>query len=389
MKAPKKQPIWLTLETIVSTLFILGSIFAINYVEFRAMSWILFILFETLMLLRFIGIFVRPSKRLVRFAVPLGVTILLTCLLLIFQKDDMMIFYIGWLIFICLILHELGLISEFLILRKKEADESLAAYATARKGKTLGEGNYSKRQQDSIMILTGSLLVSAILFSFLLSKYLNPIVSVFACFALFAVLWFFSVIRVTKKEMAFLNEFIRSADFPAFRKKAEEVLSRNLHPETENYVRMVRHIYESAYRDNDSEFETFFVPKNIGYRLTYESIRLDRLWDDERWYTEYRLLKADAALAKKYKNYFETVYLRHEALCRGILEKPIDQIFPLNTKLRYLYATNLYARARYFHSAQEMKKRDEMIAIFQKEFPEMIQLQNHLKEMIQKSDSAD
>lgn len=389
MKSKKKQRIYLTSETVAATLFALGSIFAINYVEFRTMSWILLFLFGVLTVIRLIGALLIPGKRIVRFLIPLGIALLLVALLLICRKNDAVAFYIGWISFFFLILHDIELILEIFFLRKKEANEAHAGQSSMRKEKTLWEGNYSKRQQDSFVFLTGGMTVSAILFSILLAKYIHPGLSIFICLIFFAGVWLFSFFRIVRKETAFIADFIRSADFPAFKRKTEEILSRNLHPETENYIRMIRHIYESSYRENDNEFETFFVPKNIAYRLTYESMRLDKLWEDERWYTEYRLLKADAAFAKKYKKFFDDLYLRHEAMCRGILEKPIDQVFPLNPKMRYLYASNLYMRACYFHASKDMQKRDETIGIFQKEFPEMIQLRDRLIKMIQKNDSAD
>ncbi len=167
---------------------------------------------------------------------------------------------------------------------------------------------------------------------------------------------FIIVLLKTDTLRKILFEINQNMDYEAFELKIDEVLKNNIHPETYNFLLIIKTNYLFSYDLSKALelFQTIKEPENNKYLDLYHSVLIEGLIHlgkyDEAWETIERMKDP---LKSKF-TYFYKVFCTNEKI------ENIEAIYPTNQKNQFSNASSLYTKMKYYESRGDTLKAQEL-----------------------------
>ncbi len=148
--------------------------------------------------------------------------------------------------------------------------------------------------------------------------------------------------------------FERDLDFPSVIAVIDQYRANpKLHPETSNYLLLVKANYMMNYDPSlaESLWNEVSVPSNITYRLMYDLVYIERLtWKlDFAGAKAYILESLNTQKQARAKLELKRRLKMNIALSEGTSESEVAIMWPLNNKIKLLVIQNLAFRTLYYH----------------------------------------
>ncbi len=167
---------------------------------------------------------------------------------------------------------------------------------------------------------------------------------------------FLIVVYKTTPLISILKEINHNMDYESFECKVDEILKTNIHPETYNYLMIIKVNYLFSY-DMDRALELFStlkLPENKKYLPLYYSVKVEGLIHLGKFDEAYQAIQMLQDPLKIKFTHFYKVYCTTEQI------ENIEAIYPTNQKIKFSNASSLYTKMVYYQSRGNHEKAQEM-----------------------------
>lgn len=193
-----------------------------------------------------------------------------------------------------------------------------------------------------LLVVILSILNITVWYSFLALPFIIPV--------------FIIVLLKTDTLRKILYEINQNMDYEAFELKIDEVLKNNIHPETYNFLLIIKTNYLFSYNlDKALElFQTIKEPENNKYLDLYHSVLVEGLIHLGKYDEAYKTIEMMKDSLKSKFIYFYKVFCTNENI------ENIEAIYPTNQKNRFSNASSLYTKMKYYESRGNTLKTQEL-----------------------------
>ncbi len=231
-------------------------------------------------------------------------------------------------------------------------------------------------QKKHYVLMLGGMLIAILLpaglfFYIQFNVFDNLLVNALVLFILLFILFMLVVIIYARISSAPFREFETNLDLAKVIAVIDSYLANpKLHPETSNYLLLVKANYMSNYDTSlaSSLWEKVRIPQNPNFRLMYDAVMIERLTMklDLKGANNYILEALNNPLYTKLaraKTELKARLKANEALRNGASEVEIDQLWPVKSKIKLLVIHNLALRTLYYHL---QSNKEEALTNFEK-----------------------
>lgn len=226
---------------------------------------------------------------------------------------------------------------------------------TVQKDKILPPGILSKKDIYVQYGLWGGIILILVLLVVILN--ILDITVWYSFLALPIILPIFIIVLLkTDTLRKLLYEINQNLDYEAFELKIDEALQNNLHPETYNFLLMIKTNYLFSYDLPKALelFDTIKEPENNKYLELYHSVLVEGLIHLGKHDDAYQTIEKMKDPLKAKFIYFYKVYCTNEKLDN------IDAIYPTNQKNLFSNASSLYTKMKYYETRGDTLKAQEL-----------------------------
>ncbi len=165
-----------------------------------------------------------------------------------------------------------------------------------------------------------------------------------------------------------LYEINQNMDYEAFELKIDEALRNNIHPETYNFLLIMKTNYLFSYNLPKALelFQTIKKPENNKYLDLYYSVLVEGLIHLRKFDEAYQTIELMKDSLKSKFIYFYKVFCTNEKI------ENIEAIYPINQKNKFSNASSLYTKMKYYESRGNTLKAQELAKQLMKYAPKLL-----------------
>lgn len=176
-----------------------------------------------------------------------------------------------------------------------------------------------------------------------------------------------------------LKEINQKMDYESFEGKIDEILKTNIHPETYNYLMIIKVNYLFSYNVNQGLelFSTLKKPENKKYLMLYHSVLVEGLIHLGKYDEAYeQIQQLNEPLKAKLLNFYN-VFCTNEEL------KNIEALYPTNQKIKFSNASAMFTKMFYYQSRGDVIKAQELAKILIEYAPKLLYFKQEAEKILE------
>lgn len=169
-------------------------------------------------------------------------------------------------------------------------------------------------------------------------------------------------------------------DFETFNHLIDSTLQKNIHPETYNYLLIIKSNYMAVYDLEEAIkiFETIHIPTNKNYKRLYDIVLIEHQIRTKKYEeAQMNINKLNASQKTEMQNFYKVFATTEEM-------KNIESIYLENNKLKFMNASSIYTKMYYYNTRgnhKEAVKYARKLIEYAPKFKEMVTEANEIMQL--------